>query len=239
MKRIARVALPLLLLSLAACGGGGGGGDKETEALRQELADLKEQATSSSTTTTTVAAPPPVETTTTSRAPAATVKPKPTAAPTTTAPPTTATAAPSTTTTTVRLPEGIVSWNVVSSQVVENCAYAKLHLINKSDTAVRAVTLKYPTVAEAYTAEDGSAQTRWGMVLPDQGAEVGLAALGGVGDINLKWCPDTIGAGTTRWWVNYGVYKQDSGRFAHLLWDWFGDFPQECRNGGCMSYQNM
>lgn len=241
MKRLARVTLPLLLLGLVACGGSDGA-DKETQALRKELSDLRQQLATTSTTTastTTATEPPTTTTTTTIKSTTTTVKSAPT--PTTTGPaPTTTAPPPSTTTTTEKYPQGIVSWSVASSVVAGNCGQAKIHLINRSDTPVRSVTFHGPFVVENYKADDGSTQARWGITFPEQTVEAGLSPLGGTADVDVKWCPSTIGAGTTSWSIYYGSYKDGkNSKYAFLSWDWFGGHGYHDCRGGCISYQNM
>jgi hypothetical protein len=241
MMRLKRITLPVLMLGLAACGGKASQADKDAQALPNEISDLRQQLATTSTTAASPTTAREATTSTTAASTTTTVKAKPASTPTSTAPAPTTTTAPSTTTTTAKYPQGIVSWSHGSAdQVIGNCDYVKIHLINRSDTAVRSVTFHGPFVVENYTGTDRTAQARWGLTFPEQTVEAGLAPLGGTADVDVKWCPSTLRAGTTSWSVYYGSYKDGKDdHHAFISWEWFGGHGYEDCRGGCISYQGM
>jgi hypothetical protein len=202
------------VLSAVVVGACGGDSSDETAKLRAEVAALQQQVAASTTTTAelpTTTAP----TTTTS-----TAAPTPAAnAPTPATKPPTTTTRPPTTTTTLKKPEGVVGWKVASNDVIGECAFVKYRLINRSDTAVESVTIKYLHAVEEYKDADGTIKARWwNGVFPEQTQAAGIAPLGGETDVLFRWCHPR-GPEVVSWRVEHTF----NGAFDALLtWKWFG-----------------
>lgn len=222
---VASVAAATLL---AGCGGGG-----NDDALRKEVAALRQQVAATST-----AAPPTTVTseasTATTQAPATTTTKPPTPttqratpttqrATTTTAPPTTTTTAP------FIKPVGTVTWTVKDPRPNgPTCVAFTYTVFNRSDTALKDVTISNVYNQETYKDTDGTTKNRWGNPnrFPEQKVAAGIAPYG-QGDVQVNWCPDSITPGTTAQFpVHIGEGRGGPTLTTAMGWNWFFTWPE-------------